>query len=57
MAVQRVWLATFSIAYASVPATAFLGHGMQAGDVVIVKATDLTHAWVIGANGCQDTVY
>ena len=57
MAVQRVFLATFSIAYASVPATAFVGHGMQAGDVVIVVGTDLTHVWTMGVNGARDVVY
>lgn len=57
MSVQRVWCANSSENYSSVPANAFVGHGTQAGDVVVIKCNDVTHAWVMAASGLADTVY
>jgi hypothetical protein len=54
---QRVWLATFSVNYASVPTTAFVKHIPCAGDIVILKCADVTHVWVLGTGGTQDIVY
>lgn len=55
---SRVFVATFTIAYASVPATAFTKtHGMQAGDIVIVVGNDVTHVWTLGLGGTRDVVY
>jgi hypothetical protein len=55
---SRVFVATFTINYASVSATAFTtSHGIMAGDIIILKCADVTHAWLMGANGTKDTVY
>ena len=52
------WLATFSISYANILTNPFKGnHGPTAGDFVIVKATDLTHAFILGAGGSRDTIF
>jgi hypothetical protein len=54
----RIWVAKFSVAYASVPVTAFTGnHGFAAGDIVIVVATDIVHAWLLGLGGTTDMVF
>jgi hypothetical protein len=54
---QKTWIATFSENYSAVPATAFAGHGMSQGDLVVLKCSDVTHVWFMAANGSADTVY
>jgi hypothetical protein len=54
-----VWLATFTVSYATVLGilNLFKGHGPTAGDFVIVKCSDLTHAWILGQGPLPDTVF
>jgi hypothetical protein len=57
--VPGVWLATFTISYASALAinNLFKGHGPTAGDVVILKCSDLTHVWILGQGPLPDTAF
>jgi hypothetical protein len=55
---RRVFLATFTIPFASVPLNPFRGHGPAAGDFVISLFTDpVTHCYLIGPNGLTDTIF
>jgi hypothetical protein len=53
-----IFLAAFSIAYASVPVNPFKGHGPSAGDWVIATFTDpVTHMYLCDGGGTTDTIY
>jgi hypothetical protein len=55
---SSIWVAKFSIAYGSVPANPFKGHGPGGGDVVIATFNDpLTHVYICGNGGITDTIF
>jgi hypothetical protein len=54
----RIFLAAFTLAFASAAKDPFKGHGPGAGDWVIATFTDpVTHMYLLGAGGTTDTIY